>query len=306
LQAALTILGCGSATPLKHRHHSAQILDLGGFKFLLDCGEGTQWQLIRHSIKYQKIDAIFITHLHGDHYLGLMGLLNTMSLNGRSKPLDVISPPGLKRIFHLHMELSAAHDDFPIHWIETDTETSTQVWGNQHVQVTSLPLKHRIACNGYLFQYREKILHLQPEKCKEHEIPQKYYHQLVAGEDIQDANLGTLRSSDFTREEDRNFSYAYVTDSLPLQEVVRMIKGVDVLFHEATFLNNLADRALQTYHSTALQAAGIAKKAGVKVLIIGHFSSRYHQLEAHLAEAQVIFPETKLAEEGALFEFKYH
>lgn len=306
MHAALTILGCGSATPLKNRHHSAQILDLAGFKFLLDCGEGTQWQLIKNSIRYQKIDAIFISHLHGDHYLGLMGLLNTMSLNGRTKPLDIISPPGLKKLFQLHMELSMAHDDFLIQWIETDPEKPTVVWGQKHLQVSSLPLKHRIPCNGYLFQYKEDILHLDLDQCLAKQVPQKYYRNLASGEDILDADLGLLKSANFTRKEHREFTYAYVTDSRPLEEVARLVEGVDVLFHEATFLNNLADRALQTYHSTALEAAGIAKRANVKQLIIGHFSSRYHQLEMHLNEAQTIFPQTKLAVEGAVFEFTYN
>lgn len=272
------------------------------YKILLDCGEGTQWQLLKNGIRYQKIQIICITHLHGDHYLGLMGLLNTMSLNGRRDKLTIISPPGLERIFRLHMELSDAHDDFPIEWIEADTSKRKILWKDETLSIESIPLHHRIPCNGYLIRYSEEKYRIHMDRCTQMGISTSSFQEILESESshhIQGTPVYELRFR-----EQVLFRYAYLTDSLYLPETAASLGSVELLFHEATFLNNLADRAAQTHHSTAAQAAMFAKRSGAKHLIIGHFSSRYRELKQHLEEAKNIFDSVSVAEEGAVSEWE--
>lgn len=272
------------------------------YKFLLDCGEGTQWQLLKNGIRYQKIQLICITHLHGDHYLGLMGLLNTMSLNGRRDKLTIISPPGLERIFRLHMELSDAHDDFPIEWIETDPAMRRLVWSDDIVQIESIPLHHRIPCNGYLIRYREIKKRIHLDNCLKYGIPPHQFQDVLEGR--MDQLFSGVPVSELVYREEILFRYAYLTDTQYLPALAASLGKVELLFHEATFLNNLADRAKQTHHSTALQAALFAKEAGAAHLMIGHFSSRYRELEAHLEEAKRVFSAVSLASESTVSEWQ--
>lgn len=271
------------------------------YKILLDCGEGTQWQLLKAGIRYQKIQLICITHLHGDHYLGLMGLLNTMSLNGRKDKLTIISPPGLQRIFQLHMELSDAHDDFPIEWIETDPEVRRSVWSDEIVTIESIPLRHRIPCNGYLIKYAERKTRIKPDRCEQLGIEFTMFQTILEAND--DELFSGAPAHSLRYREETLFRYAYLTDSLYLPELAASIGPVELLFHEATFLNNLADRAQQTHHSTAMQAALFARQAGARHLLIGHFSSRYRELQAHLEEARKVFPDVSLAMEAETYEW---
>lgn len=303
MSVELHILGSSSASPTKERSQSGQVLDIDNLRILIDCGEGTQYKLIRGNLSYQKIDLVLISHLHGDHYLGLFGLLNTMSLNHRNKPLHVFSTPGLKELIEHHFNVSSTTLRFElvVHEISGNDEL---VYDEGNVEIRAFPVKHRIPCYSYLV--REKMVKrtLDIDTCEEYEIPRSEYSRLKDGEDYTAGDGTVILNEQLTFDPEPAFSYGYVTDTIFLEELPARFSGVQVLYHEATFLDNLMDRAEMTYHSTASQAARFASKALVNQLIIGHFSSRYHDLQPHLEEARNVFPRTELAEEGRSFFFK--
>lgn len=297
----VTILGSSSATPIFNRNPTAQALNINEKLYLVDCAEGTQQQMLRFDVKASRIDYIFISHLHGDHYLGLVGLLSSMHLNGRKKALNLFCPPELKEIIDLQLKYSQTTLHYPIDYVFTSDEKRAVILENQDIIVESIPLDHRIPTTGFLFRQKKRQRKLIKEKIEELEIPIAFYTALKKGRDY-DAPDGTLYKNDtLTIDSDTPKSYAYCSDTIYTEKYFEQIKGADLLYHEATFLHDMVDRANQTHHTTALQAGEVAVKTGAGKLVIGHFSARYKTLNELLDEAQSVFPNTELAVEGKTF-----
>lgn len=294
----LTILGTGSATPVLTRNPTAHYLQVEQEGYLIDCGEGTQSQLLRYKLRSTRLKYIFITHLHGDHFFGLIGLISTLNMHRRVDDLWIFGPKGLSEIITIQLKYAESVLNFNIRFIETDTEKSYQLFENDYLTVTTIPLIHRVPCCGFLFKEKSKkrkvIKAAMPTNITIREI-----RELKEGKDIVDEN-GTIKyyNHQLTSPATKSCSYAFCSDTLYHEAIIDIIKNVDLLYHEATFLNELEERAAQTCHSTAKQAGIIAKKAKVGKLIIGHYSSRYKELSLFLEEAQSAFPNTVLAIEG--------
>jgi len=297
----VTILGSSSATPIFNRNPTAQILNINEKLYLVDCAEGTQQQMLRFDIKASRIDYIFISHLHGDHYLGLVGLLSSMHLNGRKKTLKVFCPPPLKEIVDLQLKYSETTLNYPVEFIFTDATTKGVILENQDIFVETIPLNHRIPCTGFLFRQKKRLRKLIKEKIEELEIPIPYYPAIKKGNDYEAPDGTIYKNSVLTIEPQEPKSYAYVSDTLYNENYLPQINSVTLLYHEATFLNDMLDRANQTHHTTALQAGEVAVKVNAGKLVIGHFSARYKTLNELLDEAQSVFPNTELAVEGKTF-----
>ncbi|MES2274715.1 MAG: ribonuclease Z [Bacteroidota bacterium] len=297
----VTILGSSSATPIFNRNPTAQALNINERLYLVDCGEGTQQQMLRFDVKASRIDYIFISHLHGDHYLGLVGLLSSLHLNGRTKTLHIFCPAPLKEIIDLQFKYSETTVQYPLEYTFIDASVPTKLVDNQDVIIESIPLDHRIPCTGFLFRQKKRLRKLMKEKIEKMNIPVEYYSRLKKGEDYTDANGKFYKNDELTIDSERPKSYAYCSDTLYGESYFRQIANADLLYHEATFLDNMLDRALQTHHTTALQAGEVAAKTNAQKLLIGHFSARYKTLNELLDEARSVFPETELAIEGKTF-----
>jgi ribonuclease Z len=300
----VTILGSSSATPIFNRNPSAQALNINERLYLIDCGEGTQQQMLKFDVKARRIDHIFISHLHGDHYLGLVGLLSSMQLNGRDKPLNIFCPPDLKEIIDVQMKLSETAIQYEIKYKFTNAEKAEVILDNPDVTVESVPLDHRIACTGFLFREKKRMRKLIREKVEELKIPVEYFTALKKGADYRDPKGSVFKNDMLTIDSSEPKTYVYCSDTLPSEKYVDQIKNASLLYHEATFLNNMLERAIETHHTTALQAAEIAVESHAKKLIIGHFSARYKTLSELLDEARSVFPNTELAIEGRVFEIE--
>ena len=294
----LKILGSASATPVLARHPTAQVLTLGAANYLIDCGEGTQWQMLEYRVCPHHLRAIFISHLHGDHYFGLFGLLGTMHLQGRTQPLTIVGPPGLDEVLITQARISSMQLGFAMEFTAVDTETHAVVYEDELLTVAVLPMRHRIPCAGYLFAEKQRRANLLKEKLPAGLSPQQLA-RLAQGEDLapDDQQPGLLHA-EVSGPAPAPRRYAFFSDTLYTPALADLIRGADLLYHEATFLEDLKERAAQTHHSTARQAAQIAHDAGVKRLLLGHFSSRYKALEPLLHEAQAVFPTVELAIEG--------
>ena len=300
----IKILGSNSATPAHDRNQTSQLLTIGSDHFLIDCGEGTQIQLIRYKTRFQKISHIFISHLHGDHYLGLMGLLLTMHLQRRSQELFLFGPQGLDEIITTQLRHSRTVLNYKVHFITLNPEGFNLIFENKSLTVHSFPLVHRIACTGFLFKEKPKQRRMNKSKILP-EMSGEEISQLKQGKDILDAfGLVKWHSLHFTLPPRHSRSYAYCSDTKYAPELVRYIQNVDLLYHEATFSNEHAQRAAETYHSTAEQAALIAKEANAGALLLGHFSVRYKELSPLLNEAKSVFFNTRLAIEGENIEIE--
>ncbi|MGZ4041169.1 MAG: ribonuclease Z [Bacteroidia bacterium] len=297
----VTILGSSSATPIFNRNPSAQALNINEHLYLIDCGEGTQQQMLRFDIKASRINHIFISHLHGDHYLGLVGLLSSMHLNGRTRPLKLFCPPQLKEIIDLQLKYSDTTLQYIIDYIFTDASKTEVILENQDILVETIPLDHRIACTGFLFREKKRLRKIIKEKIAELEIPVEYYSAIKKGADYVSPDGKVFKNSDITISAEEPKTYAYCSDTIYNERYFGQIANADLLYHESTFLNNMLDRAQSTFHTTALQAGEIALKTGAKKLVIGHFSARYKTLNELLDEARTVFPETELAVEGRTF-----
>ncbi len=292
------VLGSSSATPAYNRNPSAQLLNINDKYYLIDCGEATQNQLNKFKLKSSKIDYIFISHLHGDHYLGLIGLLSTMHLNGRVKEIHVFGPPQLKEIIDLQLKVSETVLRYEVIFHFTHTEYTEQIYENNDVTVDTIILNHRIPTTGFLIKEKARKRKINTDKIEEHDVPLEYIPLLKNGIDYCDKFGNTIPNSELTFDPVPPRSFAYCSDTLYNEDFLEQIEGVDFLYHEATFLHDLIDRAVETYHTTALQAGIIAKKANVKQLMIGHFSARYRELDSLLIEAKSEFDNTVLAIEG--------
>jgi ribonuclease Z len=302
LKFELTILGSGSATPTLKRNPSAQVLNVRDHLYLIDCGEGTQVALRENKIKFQRIESIFITHLHGDHYLGLQGLISTFSLLGRKKELHIYSPPGLKKLTELQFQLSGSVATYPIQFHEIDTSSSQLIMENEHILVQAFPLKHRVTCYGFLFKEKKKLRHINGKITKELSIPNYAFDSLKKGENFTHPESGEIFYFEkLTLPADPSYTYAYCSDTKYFAKLSEIVKGVDLLYHESTFLHKDLALAKKTMHSTSKQAATLAKKANVKKLLLGHYSSRYPNIDLFLEEAKAVFENSYICEDGDLF-----
>ncbi|HEX5001393.1 MAG TPA: ribonuclease Z [Bacteroidia bacterium] len=294
----LTILGCSSATPTHNRHPTAQVLNIRERFFLIDCGEGTQSQLTRFKLRYSKIGHIFISHLHGDHYLGLMGLLSTMHLQGRTTDIHLFGQQELMDLIELQLRLSQTVLRYRLIFHPVKHYAGTIIHEDEDVVVSSIVLNHRVPCTGFLFREKPRPLKLRIGKIRQYNIPFSWYNDIKAGADFIDGNGAHIPNSELTMPPEKPRSFAFCSDTKYDEQVADEVTGVDLLYHEATFMHDLSERAQTTFHSTARQAAQIAQRAGAGRLIIGHFSARYKDLTPLLDEARAVFPSTELAEEG--------
>jgi ribonuclease Z len=300
---SVTILGSGSALPLPGRSPSSQLVSTDSAGYLIDCGEGTQYKLrtIRRGIS--KIRAICISHLHGDHYYGVFGLLDTMAMSGRTEPLYLIAPQGLKSILIEKGRVTQAlPPPFPIHFVETQpTSESVLVYADKQITIESFSLDHGIHCTGFLIKTNQVPRSIHMERLGD-DIPYEAIRMLKEGRNVFDKEGNLLYSvEEYTTSAPGEKSYAYCSDTGYLPSLSSSLKGVDLLYHEATFTEELVEKARQRGHSTARQAAMIARDSGVKRLLIGHLSSRYKEIQIVLEEARTVFPETEYAEEGKTF-----
>jgi ribonuclease Z len=286
------------------RHHTAQYLKIQNHNLLIDCGEGTQLQIQKFGLKAQKLEAIFISHLHGDHYLGLVGLLSSMHLMGRTKSLELFGPPELAEIITIHLKYSDTTLRYKVNFHGLEMNESEIIYETRKFTVTSFPVEHRIPCVGFLFEEKQFPVSIDKKKLTK-EITLADIGTLKRGEDVLDADGKVkYRNKDFTLGRKKSRSYAYCTDTLYLPELAEFLQGVDLLYHEATFMTEEELRATNTYHASAGQAAELARNAGVGQLLIGHFSARYRDVIPLQEEARKVFKESYVAEEGKTFSLE--
>ena len=291
------ILGCGSALPTTRHNASAQIVKIGNKQFMIDCGEGTQIQLRRQHIHFSFINHIFISHLHGDHCFGLIGLISTFARLGRTAPLHIYADPNLEKVMKPQIDFFCKGMNYPLFFHSIDATRQEIIFEDNTITVESIPLKHRMPCCGFLFREKPKKRHLIGDVANFYNIPAYMRQAIKDGADYTTPDGETIPNSRLTKEADPSRSYAYCSDTAPCNNSLQL-KDVDLLYHEATFADSEKERAAQTFHSTARQAAQAASDAGVKRLLIGHYSSRYDTPETLLKEAQEIFPATIAANEG--------
>jgi len=297
----LTILGCYSATPKTNTSPTAQILNIRNHIFLIDCGEGTQVQLRKYKVKFSRIQHIFISHLHGDHYFGLVGLISTFTLLGREKELHIYAPKGLKEIILLQLKLGKSWTNYPLYFHELDTKTPELLFEDEKVVVHTIPLKHRVYTNGFLFEEKEADRKLNIEAVKKAQVDVAYYQKIKKGFDVKNEKGELISNKELTFNPAAPKSYAYCSDTAYFPECIPQIMNCTLLYHESTFLEEHSQLATSTRHSTAEQAATIAKEANVERLILGHYSTRYSSLQKFIKEAKPIFKNVELAEEGKVF-----
>ncbi len=297
----VTILGSNSALPSHGRHPTSQVVNHNENLYLLDCGEGTQIQLSTYKIKRSKINHIFISHLHGDHYYGLIGLLTSYHLLKRTEPVNLYGPKGLKEILEVNFRYSDTRLVYTLNIHEINCSDSELILESDQLAISTIPMKHRIPCCGFLFRQKPAGRKIIAEKIAFYEIPLPAIPDLRTGKDI---SLGDRKipNEELTTDPPIPKSYAYCSDTLYNETFLNIIHGVDMMYHETTFMDDSKGRAEITYHSTTLQAGMIAKKAAVKKLLIGHFSSKYDDLSLLLQETKSIFENTELAEEGKIFK----
>jgi ribonuclease Z len=298
----LTILGNSSATPTLNRFPSAQYLNMLDHHILIDCGEGTQMQLAKYKIKKSRLQYVFISHVHADHILGLPGMLFSMNLNSRVDPLHIYGPESVFEIIDMFMKHSDTKLRYEIIRHITQDDKPRIIFEDSLIKVTSIPLYHRVPTTGFIFEEQERLRKLNIDACEKHHIPFTYYNDLKRGKDYVSSDGKTILSNDtLTFDKGSPISYAYASDTVYDNRVIECVKDVDFLYHESTFLHEKLERAMETMHTTAKQAGMVATKANVKKLFIGHFSSRYDNLNVLLEEAQTEFTNTEIAEEGRTF-----
>jgi len=298
----LTILGCYSATPRIDTHPTSQVLEIRNHNFLIDCGEGTQVQLRRNKVKFNRIKHVFISHLHGDHYFGLVGLISTFRLLTRETDLHIYGPKGLKEVITLQMKLSGSWTNYKLIFHELTSKSSELIFEDDKVEVHTIPLDHRVYTNGFLFKEKEGERRLNIGAVEDAKIDRAYYRKLKQGFDVENENGDIIKNEDVTLAANPSKRYAFCSDTAYSESIIPIIKNADLLYHESTFLEKLAHLAQKTKHSTAKEAASIAKQAGVKTLLLGHFSTRYDDVSEFKTEANEVFDNVELAQEGKVFE----
>ncbi len=300
----VTILGSNSAIPAYGRHHTSQYVLIKNQRFLVDCGEATQNQIKHYKLSALKLNAIFISHLHGDHYLGLVGLLSSMHLQGRTKPLNLFGPRGLRDIITTHFKYSDTVLRYQLNFTPTDATSEAIIYEDKHVEITTIPLNHRIDCTGFLFREKPHLIRFNKEKLPAN-LSLVNIASLKKGGNIYDDKGDVLyKNSELTLPPYRQRAYAYCSDTKYIPNLKNQLHGIDLLYHEATFLDENELRASNTYHSTAGQAALLAKNANAKKLLLGHFSARYKDLNPFKEEARKVFNESYLAIEGTTFDIE--
>jgi ribonuclease Z len=301
----IQILGCGSALPTIGRNPGGQVINLHEQFYLFDCGEGTQNEMRRHKVKFQRLNHIFISHLHGDHFFGLIGLISTLNLLGRQNELTVYGPAALKEVLDIQMRASDTYLRFKLNFVATQTSKKTLLFENKTTEVYSFPLKHRIACTGFLIKEKPRGRNIKPESIKAYQVPRYFLNKIKDGEDFTTEDGTIIPNQELTLAYKPSRSYAYCSDTIYYEEIAKYIEDVDVLYHESTFLENLKERAKQTFHSTAKEAALIAKLVKAKKLILGHYSARYKDLTPFLDEAKEIFENTELGYDGKIIPIDF-
>lgn len=292
------ILGSNSALPFKGRFPSAQYVRYGKYNYLIDCGEGCQFRLQEYKLSPFALDAIFISHLHGDHIFGLPGLLTSLSLNNREKELEIYAPEGLGTFINGFLDISGIQLTYPLTFHNVDCTEHKIVYENKHLEVLTIPLAHRIPATGYLLREKITEYNIDKEKLEESDIPLWTLAELKKGMDVELKDGRVFYYRDYVLPMREARSYAYMADTMYLPERAPMVENVDLLYHESTFLEEAAARAEKTGHSTAAQAAKFALKANAGKLLLGHFSSRYEDLNPLLDEARSVFPDSELAVDG--------
>lgn len=303
MSITLTILGCHSATPRINAFPTSQYLEINNSHFLIDCGEGTQRQMRKYKVGFSKINHIFISHLHGDHFFGLVGLLSTYGILSREKELHIYGPKGIKEVTLLQLKISQSHAQYPLIFHELTSKESGLIFEDDKVSVRTIPLNHRVYTNGYLFTEKERPRKLHMQNISNYEeIDKADYLNIKAGKDVILSSGEMIPNSELTLPRDKNLSFAFCSDTKYKPDIIPIIKNVDLLYHEATFLSDREDLAKKTKHATSKQAAQIAKDAEVGQLIIGHYSGRYKDISLFQKEAKEIFENTNLAEPGKIFK----
>ncbi len=299
----VTILGCYAATPRTLTHPTSQVLEIKNHLFLIDCGEGTQVQLRKQKVRFSKINHIFISHLHGDHFFGLPGLVATFRLLGRVNPLHIYGPKGIKEAVTLLLKLGDSWTNYPLHFHELTSQAPVEVFEDKKVTITTIPLDHRVYTNGFLFREKVGSRKLEAQAVEAHGIDSCYFQNIKDGKDAPNKAGEIIPNAQLSSDPKPTKSYAFCSDTAYFPKIIAQIKEVTVLYHESTFLESESDLATKTKHSTASQAAKIAAAAGVKSLILGHYSTRYDGLQPFKEEAEVYFKPVLLANDGREFEF---
>ncbi|NVN19906.1 ribonuclease Z [Muricauda sp. HICW] len=299
----LTVLGCYAATPRTFTNPTSQVLEIKNHLFLIDCGEGTQVQLRKYKVKFSRINHIFISHLHGDHFFGLPGLISTFRLLGRDKELHIYGPKGIKQAITLFLKLGDSWTNYPLIFHELESSESELVFEDDKVTVRTVPLIHRVYTNGYFFEEKEAPRTLDIEAARKFGVDRSQFNNIKKGVDGVDDVGRTIPNKKLTLAPPAPKSYAFCSDTMYNENILPIIRDVTVLYHESTFLDSEEHLCQKTKHSTAKQAALIAQKANAKLLILGHYSTRYKSIELFKKEAQEIFPVVELADDGKVFDF---
>lgn len=298
----VSILGSNSAVAAYNRFPTAQVLQHHNQRYMIDCGEGTQFKLSQYGIKRSNLNHIFISHLHADHYLGLVGFISSLRLNGRTEDLHIYAPPYLERILDMQLKIDERINSFEYIFHPLRFGKSELIYENDLLEVYTIPLKHKIDCNGFLFKEKPKSRKIIAEKIAQYKIPYTKIDTIKKGANFTTASNEVILNETLTTEPEKAKSYAYCSDTMYSEAIVPIIKNADLLYHESTFLKAFEQKAIERYHSTTVQAATIAKKANVGKLLLGHFSARYKDLSPFLSEAQTVFNNSALAIEGKTFE----
>jgi len=301
MQFEVTILGSNAAIPAYNRHPSSQAVNYNGNIFLVDCGEGAQFRMNTFGIKRAHLNNIFISHLHGDHYFGLVGLLTSFNLNWREHALNIYGPPALKEIIEIHFKHSKTELRYPLNFYTVNADEPKVIYEDNTLTVETIILEHRLPTTGFLFREKKNLRKIIAEKIAEHNIPYHKINDIKKGEDFVTNDGKKILNAELTANPDAPRSYAYCSDTISTESFIEQISGVNTLYHEATFIHEHEARAKETFHTTTKQAARLAQKANASKLLIGHFSARYEDLNFLLNESREVFAETYLAEEGKTF-----
>lgn len=296
------ILGCGSALPTLRHHPSCQVVELRGKMIMLDCGEGAQLQLRRSKIKFTRIQSVFITHLHGDHCFGLIGMISTFGMVGRVAPLHVYAPEAFGPVLNQLIETFCQGLEFKVEFHAVDTKARKVVYEDRSMTVTSIPLSHRVPCCGYLIEEKPTLPHIRRDMIDFYHIPISQINNIKNGADWVSPEGEVIENKKLVSEADKPRSYAYLTDTRYIPDLWKQVEGVDLMCHESTYASDYEDRAKLYYHSTARQAATIAMKAKAHRLLLTHFSARYDDESVILNEARSVFPNSILANEGMMVQ----
>lgn len=297
----VTILGNNSALPAFGRNPTSQVVSVFGEYIMLDCGEGTQLQMQRHAVKWRKLTHIFISHMHGDHYFGLAGLINSMSLLGRVAPVYLYAPAPIMPMLQEVLDLADTELSYPLHFTPLP-EGAALLADTDKFTVSCFPVEHRIPCHGFVIESKTRGRKILPAKCNEYEIPRYYYEQLKQGKDYERKDGTIIKNEEVTTEGPHPKKYAFCADTLYTDSFLEYIKDADTIYHESTYLHADAEKAAARYHSTPIQAAEIAKKANAKQLLLGHYSSKYRDLFVFREEARTVFDNTLVTIEGNSYD----